>query len=85
MCSIVSGGVTVRKYPNIMLSCFIVPLICEPLISQPVSLYTDQYPHFADLELTDSAGPDSELAVDMLVGADHYWDLVMGAIAKLGC
>ena len=82
VCSIVSVGVTVKKYPNVMLSCFVVPLICEPLISQPVSLCTRQYPHFADLELADSAGPKSELAVDMLVGADHYWDLITGAIAK---
>ena len=27
VCSIVSVGVTVKKYPNVMLSCFVVPLI----------------------------------------------------------
>ena len=57
------------------------PTICAPLSS---SIDASEYPQYLDdLELADldpctsSSNNDS---VDILVGADHYWDLVIGNV-----
>ena len=45
-----------------------------------------QNPQFAGLELADWADSDDRLEVDILIGADHYWELVTGKITKnTGC
>ena len=32
------------------------------------------------LDLADSADGSSHLPVDILIGSDYYWDLVMGSV-----
>lgn len=61
---------------------FVVPMICELLIGQPISLCFQQKPQLAGLELADWADSDDRLEVDILIGADWYWDLVTGQVAK---
>ena len=64
------------------LSLFVIPMICEPLIGQPISVCVNQIPHLTGLELADWAGQGSKLEVDVLIGSDYYWDLVTGAVSK---
>ena len=35
LCPIVRVGVVLKGYPDLMMSLFVVPMICEPLLSQP--------------------------------------------------
>ena len=79
VCPIISVGVILKGYPSLL---FIVPTICEPLIGQPIDVCIEQNPHLTGLELADWAVQGSKLEVDMLIGADHYWDLVTGAVYK---
>ena len=82
VCPIVNVGMLLKGYPSMTVSLFVVPMICEPLIGQPIDVCISQNPHLADLELADWADQGSRLEVDVLIGSDHYWDLVTGAVSK---
>lgn len=64
------------------MSLFVVLMVCEPLVSQPIDVCISQNPQLAGLELADWAGQESELEIDVRIGADYYWDLVTGAMSK---
>lgn len=53
---------------------FAVPLICEPLTCQPVSFSQESFDHLDGLHLADPSCVD----IDILIGSDQYWELVMG-------
>ena len=53
-------------------------MICEPIVSQSINICVDRNSKLARLDLADWADSDSKLEVDILVGADHYWNLVTG-------
>ena len=82
VCPIVSVGMILKGYPSMIMSLFIVPMIREPLIGQPIDVCIKQNPHLAGLELADWADQGSGLEVDILIGSDYYWDLVTGAVSK---
>ena len=64
------------------MTLFVVPMICEPLIGQPMDMCINQNPHLTSLELADWADQGSRLEVDVLIGSDCDWDLVTGAVSK---
>ena len=49
-----------------------VPMICEPLVSQPIDVCISQSSQLAGLDLADWADQESQLEVDILVGAHQY-------------
>ena len=53
------------------------PIICEPLNTRPITLGTNSYEHISDLILADEFDRDGITEVDMLLGADYYWELAM--------
>ena len=66
VCSIVNVGILLSGYPSMTVSLFVVPMICEPLVGQPIDVCIDQNPHLTDLELADWADQGSSLEVDIL-------------------
>ena len=82
VCPIVNTGILLKGHPSITVSLFVVPIICDPLISQP---WTSQNPHLNRLELADWAYQESTLEVDILIGSDYYWELVTGEVSKSIC
>ena len=43
----------------------------------------DQYSHLQDLDLADDSPVDHNLdTIDVLIGSDHYWDVVTGGIIR---
>ena len=79
---LVSVGVHLKGYPNASLSLYVVPTICEPLSGQPVTATVEADDHLMGLDLADVADGISSLPVDILIGCDHYWDLVTGSICR---
>lgn len=75
-------GIRLRGYPDASLSVHVVPTICEPLSSQPITATVQSHEHLMKLDLADSAESDSRLPIDVLVGCDYYWDLVTGSICR---
>ena len=60
------------------LTVFVVPIICEPLMCQPITLCRDNYKHLAGLPLADASDGSDALEVDVLIGCDYYWSFITG-------
>ena len=82
VCSIVNVGLAMKGYPNMHLSLFVVPMICEPLAGQPISACIEENRHLASLDLADFSDGTSSLEVDILIGSDYYWSLVTGGVCR---
>ena len=76
VCPIVSIGV------RLTLSLHVVPTICEPLLHQPVTASIESHDQLMSLDLADSADVNARLPVDVLIGCDHYWELVTGSVCR---
>ena len=53
VCPTVSVGVMLKGYPDLMMSMYVVPKICEPLVSQPIDVCISQSAQLAGLKLAD--------------------------------
>jgi len=72
----VKVGLPLRSGNTIHLMLSTAPLICEPLSCQPTAYTKEKYKHLADLKLADFSRVGDELQIDILIGSDHYWQLV---------
>lgn len=79
---IVRVGVRSKFGPDRELVLFVVPHICDALTAQPISTWTNTYRHLEQLDLADTSDGHSRMEVDVLVGGDHYWDLVTGQTVR---
>ena len=78
-CEVVQFGVTTLNGTVIYVTAYVVPVICNPLSNQHIELARNSYPHLTGLQLADSdAGSYQELDVQILIGADFYWNFVDG-------
>ena len=82
MCDVVTVSMHTREGPNKMLDLFVVPLICKPLSSQPISICVEKFDHLSRLDLADSSDGETPMCIDVLVGSDYYWELVTGEVSK---
>ena len=80
---IVNVGILLKGYPSMTVSLYVVPMICEPLISQPIEVCINKNPHLNGLELADWAEQGSGLEVDILIWSDYYWDIVTGQFLRV--
>ena len=78
VCPIVDVGMHLKNCPPMSLKLYVVPTICEPLVSQPITACIEQNPKFMGLDIADFTHEASRLHVDLLIGSDYYWDLVTG-------
>ena len=75
---VASLGIELKGGPNLSLSAFTVPLICQPLQGQSVEQVVNDNVCFSGLRLADYCAEGETLNVDILVGSDYYWNLVTG-------
>lgn len=75
-------GLALKNGTMKRLTLFTVPMICEPIAGQPISFCRNDFSHLAGIELADSADGHEGLKVDLLIGSDHYWDLVTGDVRR---
>lgn len=52
--------------------------VCEPLTAQPISLCSEKFEHFKQLDLSDYSNGQGSLQIDVLIEAEYYWELVTG-------
>ena len=81
-CDIVELGLIARDGQPLKLSAIVVPHICDPVSTQPISIARSQYEQFASLDLADPPLNEDSLKIGILVGSDHYWSLATGRILK---
>ena len=80
-------NIKVRSCKNLNiteLEVYVVPLICSPVSSQIINVVKESYEFLKDLELADNSDVSCEMEIDILVGANHYWDFVTGRIKRSG-
>ena len=65
-----------------VINALVVPSICTPLSQQCVSIARNQYDHLKYLKLDNSSDSKFKCNVDILIGADYYWDFVSGNIKR---
>ena len=61
-----------RDGSTMQLLLFVVQMICEPLVSQPVTARAETHCHLASLNLADCSEGEPTMGVDVLVGSDYY-------------
>lgn len=64
------------------LTALVIPLICNPLTSQPIDYSKQSHEHLSSLNLADSADLSDLLEIDVLIGADSYWDMVTDQVIR---
>ena len=84
VCDVVRVGIWAKEGPDPELSLLSVPLICEPLAGTPVRFCIEDYDHLWQLDLADRPqGTGVEpFGPDILIGSDHYWDLITGETVR---
>ena len=75
---VVALGVDLNGEPDLSLSAFTLPLICQPLQGQPVEQAVKNNPYLSGLKLADFYTEGETLGVDILVGSDYNWKVVTG-------
>ena len=65
----------------IYITALVVPVVCDPVCHQPVSLTQGTYDYLSGLDLADSSTSGADLDIDVLVGSDYYWMLVTGRVS----
>ena len=78
ICEVVRIGMKLRDDMNQELNLFVVPQICEPLTAQPINICTQKFDHLFQLDMADSSDGKTAVDVELLIGADYYWDLTTG-------
>ena len=71
-------GLKLKDGETLELKLINMPSICEPLTAQPISLCLKKYNHLNHLDLADWSSGVEALHIDVLIGADYYWELVTG-------
>ena len=79
---IVCVGLKLKDGRNQELRLIVVPSICEPLTAQPMSLCLERFEHLKQLDLADYSNRQDSLQIDVLIGADYYWELVTGRTSR---
>ena len=79
--------VRVQVYNDLDVKCgsievYVVPFICEPICDQKIEMAQTTFEHLMSLKLADSSDGAAELAIDVLIGADVYWEFVTGDVIK---
>ena len=81
-CDVVQVDLETKDYGILQITALVVPVICDPLTSQPISRSQKCYDHLVDLELADTADATDALEIDMLIGSDWYWNLATGMVVR---
>ena len=81
-CDVVELGILTRSGTPQRLSVVVVPHICDPVHTQPISAAKEMYEHVSGLDLADSGEATGKLEIDVLIGSDQYWGLVTGRVTK---
>ena len=81
-CDIVELRIMMKNGDSLTVPTVVVPHICDPVQTQPITSCQSIYRHLANLELADATNSATELQIDVLIGSDYYWQLVTGRVVK---
>ena len=67
---------------NICVIATVLDKICHPISRQPVRTAVHEYRHLRGLKLADYHQDDAAIKIDILLGADHYYEFVTNVIRR---
>ena len=67
---------------ELYVNAYSVPIICSPLSNQATNVAVERYPHLQGIELADLSTGSSEIEIDVLIGADYYWNFVSSIVRR---
>ena len=67
---------------NMYIRAFTTPTIWSPIANEAVDVAARSYSHLSDLPLADFCVAESDVDVDMLIGADYFWSIVTGVVRR---
>ena len=79
-CKVVNLCIGTLGKEDVTLSAVCVPVISSPVQGQCPRQAVSNYPHLVGLTLADDC--EGEADIDILVGADQYWNLVTGRLIQ---
>jgi hypothetical protein len=84
ICNVVNVDLEVSDGSTLRLCLLSVPFICDPLAGQTLTCAIGNHPHLTQLDLADvpKSEESRQLTIDILIGADMYWDLVTGEVVR---
>ena len=56
--------------------------ICQPVEQQTIEIAQKKFDHLKQLPLADSNPGNIPLEIDVLIGADHYWDFILNRVVR---
>ena len=59
-----------------------MPTICSPLSGQFTELAKNQYTHLNNIQLSDCNVNNTDSQIDVLIGANHYWDFMTREVKR---
>ena len=83
VCGVVQVCVKGLDDLSMYITCYTVPTICAPLLHQPVEFAAQNYAHLHGLPLADNSVSSGNVSdIDILIGADSYWQIVTGRVIR---
>ena len=70
-----------KKDLSIYLNAFVND-VCQPLANQEIRFAKENYPYLLDLELADFDSNNSSMNIDILIGADYYWQFIENHVIR---
>ena len=81
---VVKATLETREERDLELTLLMIPRICEPITSMALEVGIQSYDHLRDLNFADSIGNGEVVDFDILIGLDHYWDVVSVEVVRGG-
>jgi len=79
-CDLIKVRLQAKQDKDIEITALSFQAICSPL---QIPVQPQQYPHLQDLDLADSSAFEHfSSKIDMLIGSDYYWDVVIGEVKR---
>ena len=78
-CDLVEFNLEGKDHGKLTIKALSFPVICSSL---PTRVNIEDFPHLDGLELADEFEHDRNEAIDVLIGSDYYWQIVIGEMQK---
>ena len=78
---VVTLYIETESYGNIPIQALVVPEIASPL-QNSIRTAIGNYPYLQDLKLAHQVTDNESFEISLLIGADHYWDIVQDHIIR---
>ena len=63
---------------SIYLTAYSIPVICSPILNQPVKFAAENYEHLKGLKLADITADNTDPEITILIGSDQIWNFLNG-------